>query len=96
MKTKPRVTLQQIKKFARQLGASAQSICYSAAGYWSSVVAEAPIGQLWAATGDTHMLRTEWRSCDKEHQQVALTDLMERMKLGLCDCDDPDCDYCHA
>ncbi len=65
-------------------------------GRYARFNCEAPIGKVWSCTGDLHMLVVEWEQGDRTGwRETALSDGLERVAMGLTDCDDPDCDYCH-
>lgn len=54
----------------------------------------APEGKRWNMA-DLHMLCVTWRTGDAQSKQDAIHDAIKRMKGGLVDCNEPDCDYCN-
>jgi hypothetical protein len=56
--------------------------------------AEAPHGMVWAASG-THELVLNQHKGHASWLDDAVTDLQERVEMGVVDCDDPDCDWCN-
>jgi len=63
------------------------------AGRWEVYQCEAPTGKVWAAAS-THDMKVEWLKGDSVYRDEAITDAVERLSLGLVDCDDEDCERC--
>ena len=68
-------------------------------GHWKTYQIEAPAGKCWAASS-THVLCVTWRkerTATREEiaRSEAIIDAIHRVTLGVTDCDDPECDYCH-
>ena len=61
-----------------------------------AIMVDAPSGKVWACDISLHCIVAQaaapWsRASDKSG---AYADLIERMRYGVVDCDDPDCDVC--
>lgn len=90
--SKKKLTLMTLRAAAKKLGAEVNGetidneACYTV---------DAPAGKVWETTGDVHMLTVWWRTDEPGFRDNAIADALERMELGLTDCDDPECDYCH-
>lgn len=85
-----------INKIAKTLDAE---VVVNEEGRETVINVEAPKGKVWTATGDIHMLVANWAGSKrqptwKEERHDALVDLIARMKMGLSNCNDPECDYC--
>jgi hypothetical protein len=77
----------------RQVSAAGGKLEGGPVGRYHVYQCEAPAGKVWAAS-DTHALKVEWRTGDTDDRVAAITDALERVAHGLCDCGDPDCDVC--
>jgi hypothetical protein len=91
----PTMDLRHLDREAQQYGASVDSNTQRS-GF---VNVDAPNGKVWSASG-THALCVQFEDAGHRASRAmmhdAVTDALERMALGLDDCDDPECDICHA
>ena len=85
-------TVKTLKAKAERLGATVEG---GPVGRWYRYNIDSPAGKVWTCTGDTHCLVVEWLNGDEAFRNNAITDALERMEMGLSDCDNPECDYCH-
>ena len=83
--------LSSVKKLAKSLGAT---VDVKSVGKWTRVNVDAPAGKTWDAA-TLHCLLAEWLIGDSVYRDQSLTDLLERMSLGVSDCDTEECDVCH-
>lgn len=79
-----------VKRLAKKMGASFED--NSTAKSWEYRV-EAPHGKLWNCDL-IHELVLSQAKGNIEWLRSAIVGLLERMKIGLCDCDIPDCEWC--
>ena len=84
------VYLTAINRLAKQLGAT---ISRTEEYRFAKVYADSPKGKVWQANC-CHCLMAEWYVGDTKYKTDSLTDMLERMEMGLCDCDIEDCDVC--
>ena len=84
-------TMTDLMSFAKKLGAEVHN--NSTRKVWDYGI-EAPAGKLWNAT-ETHELILHQAKGPPAWLTDAVTSVIDDMKAGLMDCDDPDCDWCH-
>jgi hypothetical protein len=82
-------TLADLRREAAKHGATVED---DSSGHWSVFQCCTPVGKVWAATGDIHMIRVEWR--DAADRASAIQAGLDDMAAGLGDCGDAECDYC--
>jgi hypothetical protein len=82
-----------VSHLKRQVKAHGGALTGGPAGRWYVYQCEAPAGKVWSA-GSTHLLRVEWLKGDTDYRAAAICDALERVALGLADCDDAECEYC--
>lgn len=75
----------------RQVQSLGGSLANESSGRWTVYQCDAPSGKCWAATGDTHTLRVEWRKDEPAMRLEAIKDALTRVAMGLCDCDCEEC-----
>jgi len=83
--------LTPVKRLAKKFGAT---VDVKSVGKWTRVNVDAPAGKTWDAA-DLHCLMAEWLIGDPVYREQSLADLLERMALGVSQCDDEECDVCH-
>lgn len=82
-------TLADLRREAARHGATVEN---DSSGHWSVFQCCAPVGKVWAVSGDIHMIRVEWRYA--QDRAAAIESGLADMAAGLGDCDDEECDYC--
>ena len=86
-----RITLATLKAAAAKFGGTVED---TSSGYHYSLVADTPKGKIWNAT-DCHCIVADTNDDLAEWRQEARNALLKDIKLGVSDCDDPDCDICN-
>jgi len=81
----------KLKKYVKEFGGT---IVNDSFGSYSVHQIVAPKGKVWQCD-IVHKLRMEWERGDKEEKQNSINDSIERIKLGLCDCVEKDCEFCN-
>ncbi len=91
------LTIADLRRAAAQYGGTVDG---GIIGRYASYNVDAPDGKVWACEF-FHALHLDWHVGDggrptwPAEKQDALADAIERMGMGLEDCDDPECDSCH-
>lgn len=79
-------TLAAVRKLAAKLGANVED---DKAGNTHECRVEAPHRKKWACRGVHEMVDASFKPWKPDY-----ADMLENMKFGLEDCDDPKCEWC--
>ena len=80
------VDIKSIKNLAKKLGAK---VTHERDGETWALEVQAPYGKVWA-DGDLHYLL----NCEQHPWKPDYADMESRMKFGLVDCEDDECEWC--
>lgn len=84
-------TVQTLKSKAKRFGAT---VTGDVVGIQASYNIDAPTGKVWAASS-THFLTVYWRTNEEAYRNSSIVDALERMEMGMVECDDEECEFCH-
>ena len=84
------MTVNDMRTEAKKHGATVEN---DSSKKWCVYQCCTPRGKRWSCAG-VHMLKVEWRRDEDKYRDDAIADALDRMKCGVEECDDEECDYC--
>lgn len=83
--------MNKLKKYVEEFGGTIVDDSYGS--YWIYQIV-APNGKVWNCD-IVHKIRMEWETGDIEERKQSINDAIERIKLGLCECIEDNCEFCN-